>query len=118
MAVRKKKITGENEPYVLPTDMKELNSFISNYKVDMTEQVVSSIEFALKNKLPIIEIFQFKGTNYVVTMMADEFKLNLNNIYKFYLQKEHYELCNRIIKLINKIEKINEKKKISPKGIE
>lgn len=109
-----KTLTQDNEPYVLPSNNKELQKFIAKYKVDMTEQVVSSIEFAIKHKLPIIEIFQFKGSKFVVTVSPNEFDLNLENIYKFYLEHEHYELCSRIVKLRDKLKKrLNEKEKSS-----
>lgn len=112
MAIKTKITTQENDPYVLPSDNKELQTFIDKYKVDMTEQVVSSIEFAIKNKLPIIEIFQFKDSKFVVTVSPKEFDINLEAIYKFYLDSEHYELCDRVVKLREKLNKnLNEKKK-------
>ncbi len=107
-----KTLIAENDPYVLPSDNKELQKFISKYKVDMTEQVVSSIELAIKHKLPIIEVFQFKDSKFVVTVSPKEFESNLANIYKFYLESEHYELCKRVVKLRDKLNKsLNEKRK-------
>lgn len=107
----------ENEPYVLPSDNKQLQTFISKYKVDMTEQVVSSIEFAIKYKLPIVEVFQFKDSKFVITLSPPEFDTNLENIYNFYLEAEHYELCQRIVKLRDKIgTSLNEKIKKTPLG--
>ena len=112
MAIRTKKIDRENDPYVLPSDNKELQSFIDKYKVDMTEQVVSSIEFAIRHKLPIIEIFQFKGSKFVVTVDPKEFDTNLENIYNYYLDSERYELCPRVVKLRDKLKnRLNEKTK-------
>lgn len=107
-----KKIIKEFDPYVLPSDNEELQNFISKYKVDMTEQVVSSIEFAFKHKLPLIEVFQFKGSKFVITVCPKEFDINLEGIYKYYLEAEHYELCPRVIQLRYKINKtLNEKEK-------
>lgn len=78
----------------------------------MTEQVVSSIEFAVKHKLPIIEVFQFKDSRFVVTVSPKEFDSNLENIYNYYLDMEHYERCGRVAKLRDKLKnKPNEKKK-------
>lgn len=110
----------ENDPYILPSNNKELEQFIAKYKVDMTEQVVSSIEFAFKHNLSIIEIFQFKGSNFVVTISPQEFDTNLENIYNFYLREERYELCPRIVKLRQKLGSINlnEKTKKSTNGSE
>jgi hypothetical protein len=112
MAIQIKTSSRENDPYVLPSNNKELQAFISKYKVDMTEQVVSSIEFAVKHKLPIIEIFQFKDSKFVVTVSPKEFDANLENIYNYYLDMERYELCGRVAKLRDKLKnKLNEKTK-------
>ena len=112
MSIRLMKCSIENDPYVLPSGQKELQSFISKYKMDMTEQVISSIEFAIKHKLPLIEVFQFKGSKFVVTISPPEFKENLDNIYNYYLESEQYELCDRVVKLRSKLPKhSNEKTK-------
>lgn len=96
---KKKVIIKDNESYILPSDNKELTSFITKYKVDMMDQVVSSIEYALENKLPIIEVFQFKNSHFVITITEKEFESNLDNIYNCYMQDEVYELCPRVVKL-------------------
>jgi len=93
----------DNDPYVLPANDKELERFISKYKVDMTQQVISSIEFAVKHNLPIIEIFQFKGSSFVVTLSTKEFDANLENIYNYYLETEQYELCKKVVELRTKL---------------
>lgn len=112
MAIRTKITNPENDLYVLPSDNEELRTFISKYKVDMTEQVVSSIEFALKYRLPIIEVFQFKDSKFVITVSPKEFDVNLETIYNYYLEMEQYELCQRVVQLREKLkEKTNEKKK-------
>jgi len=108
----KAKVIRENDPYVLPSNNAELQAFVNKYKIDMTEQVVSSIDFAVTHRLPIIEVFQFKDSKFVVTISSPEFEVNLETIYKFYLESEHYELCGRVAKLQKKLKKIpNEKKK-------
>ncbi len=117
MAIRIKKSSKENEPYVLPSSNQELQIFVDKYKVDMMEQVVSSIEFALKHNLPLIEVFQFKDSKFVVTISPKEFDVNLEAIYNFYLKSEHYELCGRVVKLRNKLKaQLNEKTKKTSTG--
>ena len=69
----------------------------------MTQQVISSIEFAVKHNLPIIEIFQFKGSSFVVTLSTKEFDANLENIYNYYLETEQYELCKKVVELRTKL---------------
>lgn len=117
MATRSKTTCPENDPYVLPSNNKDLHDFIRKYKVDMTEQVVSSIELAIKYNLPIVEVFQFKDSKFVVTVSPTEFDANLENIYNYYLEAEKYELCERVVKLRKKLGKnLNEKKKIPTTG--
>ena len=89
-----KNIDQENESYVLPSNNEELKSFIFKYKVDMTEQVISSIEFAIKHKLPIAEIFQFKGSKFVVTVSPKEFDCNLT--------REIVDLIDREADMLNR----------------
>jgi len=85
--------------YVLPTINAELLSFVKNNKVPMMEQTVASIQFAIDNNLPIVEVFQFKDSKFVITLSEKDYLLNLENIYKFYMEKELYELCTKIVQL-------------------
>ena len=108
-----KDIAEGNTPYILPSTNNELLRFIENYKIDMVQQVVSSIEFAIEHNLPIIEVFQFKGSNFVVNLKVKEFSSNLENIYNYYLQTENYELCKKVVELQQKL-KINTHEKKKP----
>lgn len=89
----------ENELYILPSLNEEMKTFVNKFKVDMMEHVVSSIKFAVENKLPIVEVFQFKNSPFVVTINEREFDTNLSHIRKYYMDHEIYELCPRIEQL-------------------
>jgi hypothetical protein len=91
--------TTVTESYILPSGDNELRSFSQRYKVDMMEQVVHSIEIAVNHKLPAVEIFQFKNSNFVITLLAKDFLSNLDNIYDYYMSNEVYEFCPRVIQL-------------------
>jgi hypothetical protein len=95
--------------YVLPADFLEMKNFIENNKVQMTEQVVSSIEYALEKKLSFVEVFSFKNSDFVITLPLENFKENLENVYNYYIETERYELCTRVksveTKLINVLNK-------------
>ena len=71
----------------------------------MMEQVVSSIDYAIKNKYAMIEVFQFKNSKFVITISEDEFKSNLDNIYDSYMKEEIYELCPKLNKLRELLQK-------------
>jgi hypothetical protein len=94
-----KKVSINFNPYILPADINELKCFIEKYKTNMTEHAVSSIECAIKERLPLIEVFQFKNSQFVITISSQDFESNLDQFYKFYMDTEQYELCTRVVKL-------------------
>ena len=116
--VKKKKQTTmpENELYILPSPNDEMRNFVTKFKVDMMEHVVSSIKFAVENKLPIVEVFQFKGSPFVVTINEKEFMPNLSHIRQYYMEHELYELCPKVELLCETLKKNNEKEKQEPDG--
>ena len=85
--------------YVLPSDDTELQKFTQKYKIDMMEKVVESIEEAIKYDLPLIEVFQFKNSDFVITLSEKDYLTNLDNIYAYYLKYEIYENCQKLIEL-------------------
>lgn len=111
--VRKKKKASnfkENELYVIPSSIEEMRTFVNKFKIDMMEHVVSSIKFALENKLPTVEVFQFKNSPFVVTINEKEFEINLNHIRKFYMDNEVFELCPKVEQIQELLKrKMNEK---------
>lgn len=109
--------TVENELYVLPSSSEEMTIFVGKFKIDMMEHVVNSIKFAVENKMDLVEVFQFKNSKFVVTIAEKEFESNLENINKYYVDKQMYELCSRVEQLRNILKKKNdEKEKSKPNG--
>lgn len=105
----------ENELYILPSVNEEMRTFVSKFKVDMMAHVVSSIKFAIENQLPIVEVFQFKNSPFVVTINEKEFIPNLSHIRKYFMENELYELCPKIEQLCETLKKkIDEKEKQDP----
>ncbi len=117
--VKKKKQTTmpENELYILPSPNDEMRNFVTKFKVDMMEHVVASIKFAVENKLPIVEVFQFKDSPFVVTINEKEFMPNLSHIRQYYMEHELFELCPNVEKLCETLKKkTDEKDKQEPDG--
>lgn len=85
--------------YVLPSENEELLFFSKKFKIDMMENVVLKIEFAVEHRLPFVEVFQFKNSDFVITLQKTDYLNNLANIYKYFIEKEVYEYCSRIIQL-------------------
>ncbi len=103
--------TKKYQPYLLPSEFSEMERFIEVNKTLMTEQVISSIEYALNKKLNVVEVFSFKDSDFVVTLPFEQFKDNLLHVYNHYIQMEKYELCTRIKKIETKLD--SELKKIN-----
>lgn len=109
---KKKNTTIDPVNYVLPSDNQELENFAEKFKVEMMEQVVNSIEYAIKHRLNVVEVFQFKNSDFVITLAEKDYLTNLNNIFNYYLQNEVYEYCPRVAKLQQTIQSTpNEKTK-------
>src|SRR6185503_15038885 len=104
----------ELEPYIIPAGNDEMRSFIKKFKIDIMENIVSSIKFAIDNKLPIIEVFQFKNSPFVITISEKEFDVNLENINKFYMDNEIYELCPKVEMLREILKTKNDEKENPP----
>ena len=106
----------ENDSYILPSDNEEMRKFVNKFKIDMMESVVSSIKFAIENKLPFIEVFQFKNSPFVVTISEKEFILNLDHISQFYKDHEIFELCPKVEELRKILKNKHEKEKQDTPG--
>ena len=105
----------ENEPYIIPSNNDEMWAFVLKFKIDMMENVISSIKFAVEHKLPMVEVFQFKNSSFVVTINKKEFMPNLSHIRQYYMEHEMYELCTKVDALCETLKK-NEKEKPDPNG--
>ena len=97
MIKKKNKLSVIN--YVLPSNNSELESFAINNKLKLMEQIVQSIEYAVDNNLSDIEGFQFKNSDFIITISEKDYLINIDNIFNHYMQCEAYEYCPRIIKL-------------------
>ena len=95
----KKKIIVSPPTYMLPSENKELQTFSQKFKLEMMEQVIGAIEFAVEHSLPLIEVFQFKNSDFVITLSEKDYLTNLDNVYSYYMEKEAYEYCPRVVKL-------------------
>lgn len=85
--------------YILPSDNADQLAFVKKYKLDMMEQVLNSIEIGVSNNLPGVEVFQFKNSDFVITVASKDYLSNLDNIYDYYMKEEAYEYCPRVVSL-------------------
>ena len=110
----RKKVTDksiENNVLTLPSDNSEMEKFIQKNKMNLTEQALASIEHAVKNKLSFVEVFKFLNSDFVITIQRQDFLLNVDHIYNYYLESENYELCPRVVRLQTVLKNLNPNEK-------
>jgi hypothetical protein len=95
----------------LPSDYDEMESYIQKNKVKLMEQIVLSVQYALDNGYPSIEVFAFKNSNFIVILDRSNFRDNIDNIFEHYITTEQYEFCDRLVKLKKQIEQHEQKQK-------
>lgn len=102
---------------LLPSEFDELEQFIIQNKNLLTKQVTDSIEHAIQNNLSVVEVFNFKDSDFIITLQSETFRDNLNNIYKYYIESEQYEKCKCVkdLELLLDNKNTNEKRQ-KPKG--
>ena len=67
------------------------------------EEAYKAIEYAIKNNLDSIKIFKLWNLGYVVKIDKSEYKKALKVILPYFEEKEDYNICSQITKLINKL---------------
>jgi len=100
---RKPKVTYEAS--VLPSNFSQMESYIKLHKADLTEKVLDCIDYAIKKKLKLVEVFKFENSEFLITLTSDKFEENITNVYDYYIKEEKYELCPRVIELKKKLQK-------------
>jgi len=98
-----------NNVLELPSKNNEMEFYIKNNKINLMEQTIDSIEFAVKHNLPFVEVFKFNNSDFVITISEKEYLLNIEHIFKSYIDSEKYELCLRVKKLQSLLKYLNEK---------
>jgi hypothetical protein len=93
----------------LPSDYEEMEIFIQNNKVKLTEQIVLSVQYALSNGFSSVEVFNFEDSDFIVILDQSAFKDNIDNIFEYYIKTEQYEFCDRLVKLKKQIEQHEQK---------
>jgi hypothetical protein len=109
--MRKKKITTQsaNNIYILPSEFNSMDTHINTNKAKLLEYVLTAIDNAIDTKQATIELFNFQGSEYIITLSIDSFQSNIDNIYKFYVGTEQYELCARVKRIREKLTQYEKK---------
>ena len=65
--------------------------------------LVSNIEEGIKDKLESVNIAEIKNHDVIISVPKSEWKGGLKNAMNYYIEKEEYEECSKIKKLIEKL---------------
>ena len=65
--------------------------------------LVSNIEEGIKDKLESVNIAEIKNHDVIISVPKSEWKGGLKNAMEYYIEKEEYEECSKIKKLIEKL---------------
>jgi hypothetical protein len=87
----------------LPSNFEEMEQYIEENRFMLMNHVIDSIEYAHDNNIEYINVFDFKYSDFSITLSKETFIENIENIYDFYLENEKYELCTDIVNLKNKL---------------
>lgn len=101
--------TSKKVPVVveLPTNPVEMENFVEQNRVTINEMLVDSFDYAVRKNFGGIEVFAFKNSSYVVVVNRKDFKDNLQNIFDYSLENEHFETCAKAKKVMELMDKFS-----------
>ena len=73
----------------------------------MMKSLVSNIANGIKENLQSVNIAEIKNYDIIISVPKDEWKGGLENALNYYIEKEEYEVCSKIKKLIDRLQMKN-----------
>ncbi len=67
------------------------------------KEVVDAIKDGIKRKRRNISLFQINDSNYVIGLDKKQWKPSLESALKYFEEKEEYNKCSEIVKMINSL---------------
>ena len=69
----------------------------------MMKSLVSNIAEGIESNLESVNIAEIKNRNLILSVPKTEWKAGLENAMNYYVEKEEYEECSKIKKIIKKL---------------
>ena len=69
----------------------------------MMKTLVSNIADGIKDNLESVNVAEIKNHDIIISVSKDEWKPGLEKAMNYYIEREEYEVCSKIKKLINKL---------------
>lgn len=100
----------------LPSDNAAMEEFILNNQPALLHNIMDNIDFAISNHWSVVEVFSFKKSNFVVVINRSDFKESLQYSFDFGMENQHYDLCAKSKRVMDKLDKMSfvRKYKIKP----
>jgi hypothetical protein len=67
------------------------------------KEVVNAIKDGISRKRRNISLFQINDSNYVIGLDKKQWKPSLQSALKFFEEKEEYDKCSEIVKMMNSL---------------
>lgn len=103
---KKSKAKPEYKVVELPPDNADMEAYVELNRAEINQRIVDNIEYAIKTRIPAVEMFCFKGSSFIVVLNSATFKENLQAVFDYEIEKENYELCARVQRVISEIDKL------------
>jgi hypothetical protein len=84
------------KPLCLPSNYIVLNGYLETHKKELFSHIIDSLEYASEKNLKDITVFTFDQSKYTISISSEDFKENVDFLYKMFLDNEQYELCSKI----------------------
>ena len=72
-------------------------------KTTMMKSLVSNIAEGIEYELESVNIAEIKNHDVIISVPKSEWKGGLENAMDYYIEREEYEICSKIKKLIKKL---------------
>ena len=69
----------------------------------MMKSLVSNIAEGIKEELESVNIAEIKNHDVIISVPKSEWKGGLENAMDYYIEREQYEVCSKIKKLIDRL---------------
>jgi len=90
----------------LPCDNSDMETYIQENRKEINNKIVKIIEYAVTERLDVVELFCFKNSSFVVVLHVGDFKESLENIFELSMNDQQFEICARIKNIINKLDRL------------
>ena len=69
----------------------------------MMKSLVLNIADGIKDNLESVNIAEIKNHDVIISVSKDEWKAGLENAMEYYIEREEYEICSKIKKIIKRL---------------